>query len=72
MLPQSEEHNQLFCQPSIEFLVCFIHFVHFTHPHMNPLPPSYGKAYHKASTYANAKDFVIEQLNFVKVSQEND
>ena len=39
---------------------------------MNPLPPSYGKAYHKASTYANAKDFVIEQLNFVKVSQEND
>ena len=39
---------------------------------MNPLPPNYGKAYHKASTYANAEDFVIEQLNFVKVSQEND
>ena len=38
MLTQSEEHNQLFCQPSIEFLVRLIHFVHFIHPCMNPSP----------------------------------
>ena len=30
-----------------------------------------GKAY-KALTYANASDFLIKELNFVKVRQEND
>ena len=30
--------------------------------------PNYGKAYHKALTYANASDFVVKKL---KVRQEN-
>ena len=33
--------------------------------------PKYGKAYDKALTYANAKHFVITELNFVKVRLEN-
>ena len=38
LLTQEEEHNQLFCKLSVEFLVRLIHFVHFMHPYMNPLP----------------------------------
>ena len=34
-ITQEEEHNQGFRQLSAEFL---IHFVHFIHPYMNPLP----------------------------------
>ena len=38
LIIQKEEHNQLFRQLSVEFLVRLIHFVHFIHPYMNPLP----------------------------------
>ena len=33
---------------------------------------NYGKARHKGLTYAHAQDFVIKELNFVKISEEND
>ena len=36
ILTQKEEHNQRFCQLSVEFPM---HFPHFIHPYMNPLPP---------------------------------
>ena len=35
---EEEEHNQSLRQMSVEFLVRSIHFVHFIHPYMNPLP----------------------------------
>ena len=38
LLTQEEEHNQLFFQLSLEFLVPSIHFLHFIHPYMNSLP----------------------------------
>ena len=38
LLTQEEEHNQLFRQLSVEFLVRSINFVHSIHPDMNPLP----------------------------------
>ena len=34
--------------------------------------PNYGNAYHKALTYANVSEFIIKELKFVEVRQEND
>ena len=38
LLTQEEEYSQLFRQLSVELLVRSIHFVHFIHPYMIPLP----------------------------------